>query len=174
MIETSLFVVFILIIILWFPYIMHATRHGAPYVGLEGEVLEQAIGLARIQPGETFYELGSGDGRVVIAAALRGANVYGIEIDSLRAWYSKVWIRLLRLNNAHIIQKNFFDVDLSNADIVFMYLLPKTNEKLEPKLAQELKPGTRVISIAFQFPDWKPIHIDPKGTIYGPIYVYQR
>lgn len=163
----------ILIFVLWLPYIMHSTKAGAPYVPLEPAVVSRVIKLAAIKPGETFCELGSGDGRIVIAAALQKAIAYGVEIVFFRVWYSRIWIHLLRLQkHASIIHQDIFEVDLSSANIVCLYLLQETNLKLQQKLDKELEKGTRVLSIAFHFPGWKPVAIDPRGPIYGPIYLY--
>lgn len=148
---------------------------GAPFVPTDPVFVERVMELATLKPGDVFYDLGSGDGRLVIAAALRGAIAYGIEIDFLRYWYSRSWIKLLRLDQtAKIIRENFFDINLSHADVVCLFLLQETNEKLEKKLEKELKPGTRVVSIAFRFPHWQPVKIDPIETAYGPIYLYSR
>lgn len=139
------------------------------------EAVERMISLAEIKKGDVFYELGSGDGRIVVAAALRGAKAYGVEIDRLRVWYSRLWVRLLRLSqNAQIIHQDFFKVNLSKADIICLFLLPETNEKLTKKFKKELKKGTKIISYAFPLRDWKPSYIDPLGGHFGPIYVYKR
>lgn len=162
------------IFLLYYPYAMATAKHGAPFVPMEPEVVGRVLQLTKLKEGEVFFELGSGDGRIVIAAAMRGAQAYGIEIDWLRVIYSRLWIAILRLgSHAQIIHQNFFEVNLADADVVCTYLLEETNEQLEPKLKQELKPGTRVVSVGFQFPNWIPDRIDPRGTIYGPIYLYQ-
>lgn len=163
----------LLIFLLYYPYAMRTYQHGAPFVPMEPQVVERVMQLAKLKEGEVFYELGSGDGRIVIAAAMRGAKAYGVEIDLLRVLYSRLWIAILRLGaHAQIIHRNFFEVDLSSADVVCSYTLEETNEKLGPKLIRELKPGARVVSVGFQFPNWIPDRIDPRGTIYGPIYLY--
>lgn len=150
------------------------TRFGAPFVPLEPDVVERVLNLTGVKKGDIFYDLGSGDGRLVIAAALRGAVAYGIEIDPIRAIYSKIWIFLFRLRGqATIIQKNIFDVDLSKADVITAYLLQETNNLLVEKLSREGKPGARIMGIAFYFPGWKPSAIDHRGPIYGPLYLYQ-
>jgi len=150
------------------------TKVGAPYVPLEPEIVEEVIKLAELKENDIFYDLGSGDGRIVIAAALRGVKkAYGIEIDSWRNFYSRLWLKLLRLKNAEIIKNNLFEVDLSRATVVSFYLLPETNDKLKEKLEKELKKETRVIAIAFPINGWEPIKIDPKGPTYGPIYLYE-
>ena len=152
----------------------NTTVFGAPWVPLEPHVVKRIFELVKIKPGEIFYDLGSGDGRMVIAAASQGAKAYGIEVDPWRVWYSRFCIFIFGLSGrAHIIQKNIFDVDLSNADVVTIYLLQETNNKLFPKLQKELKPGTRILSSAFNFPKWKPVTIDPTGPIYGPLHLYK-
>lgn len=149
------------------------TPDGAPFVPLEPEVVDRIMDMAKIQPREIFYDLGSGDGRLVIAAALRGAKAYGVEIDPFRVWYSRLCIFIFGLSTqAHIIQKSFLDVDLSKADIITTYLLQETNDKLYPKLIKEIRPNTRLVSAAFNFPKLKPVKIDPRGPIYGPLYLY--
>lgn len=163
------------ILLYWHSYIRQTTQFGAPFVPLEPDVVEHVMQLADIRPGQVFYELGSGDGRLVISAALRGATAYGVEIDKFRVIYSRLWIGLLRLSNrAKILHENIFQVNLSEANIVCMYLLQSTNEALQQKLLLELKPGTKIISVAFTFPGWKPKVVDPHGPIYGPIYLYER
>jgi tRNA A58 N-methylase Trm61 len=150
-------------------------KYGAPFFPLDSKVIGRIMNLADLKKGEIFYDLGSGDGRLVIAAALRGAKAYGIEIDRFRAWYSRLRISLLGLKDkATIIQKNFFEVDLSEADVITSYLLQKTNDRLIPKLNKEVKKGARVLGIAFSFSGWQPTKIDKRGTKYGPIYLYRR
>lgn len=174
MLETALFIIFVVLIFLWSPYIRKTTKHGAPFVGMDPDVVHRVMEIAEVKKGDTFYELGSGDGRLILAAAHRGAKVVGVEIDKLRVWYSRLWLKLFRMEKeAKILHQNIFDTDLSEATVVCLYLLPETNAKIEAKLKKELKPGTRVVSVAFTFPNWKPERVDPRGTIYGPIYLYR-
>lgn len=166
-------ILFFLLLLAYIPYTLRTGKHGAPFVPTEPEVVERVIRLAEVKTGDVFYELGSGDGRLVIAAALRGAKAIGIEMDLLRVLYSRLWIYLLRLNkNAQILYKNFYDVSLKDADVVCLFLLPETNLKLQDKLKKELNKGTRIVSVSFEFPNWQPVRIDPRGNIYGPIYLY--
>jgi predicted RNA methylase len=149
------------------------TPDGAPWVPLESFVIQHIMDMVKIKKGDIFYDLGSGDGRVVIAAALRGAKAYGVEIDPFRVWYSRICIFLFGLSGrAKIIQGDIFKVNLSNADIITTYLLQETNDKLFPKLDKELKEDTRIVSSAFNYPKLKPITINPDGPIYGPLYLY--
>lgn len=165
-----------LLLILGFIFYLWWTNRvkGAPYIPMEADVAGRIVKLAKIDSDDTFYDLGSGDGRLVIAAAMKGARSYGVELDKLRVWYSRIWIRLLRLSNkATIIHKDIFETNLSNATVVCTYLLQETNDRLQKKLQEELKPGTRVVSLAFSFKNWIPKKIDRKGNRYGPIYYYE-
>lgn len=153
----------------------------APYVPTKFIRIKKLLKKVPLKK-ETFYELGSGDGRVVIEAAKLGANAYGIEQSLLRVLYS----RFQSIKNAHFIHGDIFKQDLSNADIVFVFLLPKGVEKLEPKLKKELKKGAIVITQTFHFKNWKPykkILISDKNepnTLLGPnkiegdFYLYKR
>lgn len=172
MFEVFALIILVTILLFWVPYIMRTNKFGAPFVPMEPEVVNRVMELAEVKKDDVFYDLGSGDGRLVIAAALRGAKSFGVEIDQLRVLYSRIWLWLLRLKNAEIIQKNFFEVDLSKATVICLYLLPETNEKLREKLEKELKKETRVISVGFDVAGWEPVRIDPRGTVYGPIYLY--
>lgn len=149
-------------------------KSGAPFVPLPPDVAERVVNLAEVKKGDVFYDLGSGDGRLVIAAAMKGAQAFGFEINPWRVWYSKLWIKILRLPNVEIINKNIFDVDFSKANVITAYLLQETNDKLLVKMEKEIKKGTRIVGIAFNLKGWKPKKIDTRGPIYGPLYFYTR
>lgn len=140
---------------------------GAPWVPSPNETVRKMLLLAKVKPGEEVYDLGSGDGRVVITAAKEfGARSTGIEIDVFRASYSRLLIRLMGLGGkARVIWSSFYRVDLSAADVVTVYLLPQTNDKLTPKLERELRPTSRVVSHAFKF-DWPLLDSDEGAKIY--------
>ena len=141
----------------------------APYVPTKGSKVRQGLNLAGLKKGETFYELGSGDGRVVFAAAKMGAKSYGIEQSILRVLYSKFIARKKGLKNAHFIHGNIFKKDLSSANVVFIYLLPKGVQKLHPKLKKELKKGSRVITQDYHFKEWKPIKKEGNFWLYKQV-----
>lgn len=152
-----------------------AADSGAPYVPLEEDLVERLLQIAEVKPEDTVYDLGSGDGRVIIMAALRyGARGVGIEIDKLRYLYSKFRAFVLRVNDrVSFINDSFANVDVSEASVVTVFLLTETNDIIRETLERELKPGTRVVSAAFEFSDWKPVYVDHEHqTPYGPLYLY--
>jgi SAM-dependent methyltransferase len=129
-----------------------------PYVPTPDAIVQSMLKLAGVQKGDVVYDLGCGDGRIVIAAAkLYGAHGIGVDINPER-------IREARLNAkqagvegmVQFVEGDLFDADIKDASVVTLYLLPSINLKLRPKLMRDLKPGTRVVSHAFDMGDWKP------------------
>jgi len=108
--------------------------------------------LAKVGKEDVVYDLGSGDGTALIVAAKEfGAKAVGIEIDPLRALISTLMIRIIRVQGrVQIKRKNFFDVNISDATVVFVYLVPKALGRLLPKFKRELKKGTRIISYRYE------------------------
>ena len=172
-------IVFIVLVIGYFVYQYwkyKASDHGAPFVTMNSELVEIILHTAQVNEDDVVYDLGSGDGRIPITAALLfNCHAVGIEIDRLRYYYSLYQRFLLRLGNkVTFLHKDLFTVDLSSATVVVMYLLQETNEALTEKLLKELKPGTLIISGAFNFPTWQPIFVDhDHQTPFGPIYYYE-
>lgn len=128
-----------------------------PFVPTPQEVVDKMIELAGVKKGDVVYDLGSGDGRIVIAAAKKGARAVGFDVDGDLVKESRENIRKAGLEKlAEIKQQDILTVDLSPATVVTMYLLPDVNLKLKPNLLKQLKPGSRVVSHAFDMGDWKP------------------
>ncbi|MDH3445368.1 MAG: class I SAM-dependent methyltransferase [Deltaproteobacteria bacterium] len=128
-----------------------------PFVPTPHEVVDKMIELAGIKTGDTVYDLGSGDGRIVIAAAKKGARAVGFEIDGDLVNQSRANIQKAGVENAaEIRQQDILTVDLSPASVLTMYLLPDVNLKLRPNILSQLKPGSRVVSHAFDMGDWRP------------------
>ncbi len=133
-------------------------RINTPYVQTPQEVVSAMLQLAHVTSEDTVYDLGCGDGRIAITAARDyGAHAVGIDInpDRIRESIenaSKAGVSGL----TEFVQKDFFDADLSKATVIAMYLLPEVNRDLLPKLLGVLKPGTRIVSHAFDFGSWKP------------------
>jgi len=130
----------------------------APFVQTPLEVAKKMLDLSQVKPGEVLYDLGCGDGRLIILAAKDiGANSTGIELREDLVERAKTEIKRLNLESrVRVIQGNFFDVNISDADVVTLYLTSSANERLRPKLEAELRQGARVISHDFKVPGWKP------------------
>lgn len=128
----------------------------APYVPTNLNAIKKILKLAGTKKNKKFYELGSGDGRVVIEAAKMGADAVGLEQSWIRVLYSKYKAWKLKLKKAKFYHGNVFNKKYTDADIVYIYLLLKGVSKLEDKLKQELKKGSIVITQTYHFSNWKP------------------
>jgi len=134
----------------------------APFVASPLPVVRRMLVLAELKPGEILYDLGAGDGRAVIMAAQEfGARAVGIELREDLAKKALQTVYQLGLQDrVTILHSNLFDVDISPADVVFLYLTTSANEKVKPKLEAELKPGARVISHDYEIIGWKPLKVE--------------
>jgi cyclopropane fatty-acyl-phospholipid synthase-like methyltransferase len=141
---------------------------GAPWVPTSVRTVLKMLKMAETGPDDVVYDLGCGDGRIILAAVRRfDSRAVGIEIDPLRYIWSLLIITLLgHRDRIQVVYGDFFSKDLSQADVVTCYLLQSTNEKLESKLLRELKPGARVVSYTFTFPKMKLVVEDTKEEIY--------
>ena len=136
-----------------------------PFVPTPEKVVERMLELAKVGPKDVVYDLGSGDGRIVIAAAKKGARGVGIDIDPERIREARDNARRAGVTNrVEFLEGDLFDADIRGATVVTIYLLSGINMKLRPKLLAELKPGTRVVSHAFDMGDWKPEATAKVGT----------
>lgn len=141
----------------------------APYVPTKMGSIRKILKLAGVKRGKKFYELGSGDGRVVIAAAKLGTESYGIEQSWIRVLFSK-W-KAYRQNsaiaqNCQFHHGDIYKRDYQNADIIYIFLLQKGVNKLEDKLKKELKKGSIVITQTYHFPKWKPFRKEGDFWLY--------
>jgi hypothetical protein len=128
-----------------------------PYVPTPPEVVERMLDMASVTATDFVVDLGSGDGRIAIAAARRGARALGIDIDPVRIREAQDNARRAGVHErAHFRQQNLFETRISDATVLTMYLLTKVNLDLRPRILAELKPGTRVVSHAFDMGNWKP------------------
>jgi predicted RNA methylase len=130
--------------------------------------VHEMLRMAQVGPCDLVYDLGCGDGRMIITAARRyGARAVGIEIDPLRYLWCQMLITVLGLRDRiRVVYGDFFRQDLRAADVVTCFLLPDTNQKLEGKFKQELDPSTRVVSNTFIFPGLHPLRRDDKAKLY--------
>ena len=147
----------ILLLLLWQSSNLISAIFGAPPVMTEHEVIITALKLAKIKKGDIFYDLGCGNGQVLIEAAKMGAKATGFEISPYYYLLSK-W-RTAKYQNIKVRYQNIVQVDLSKAEVVYCYLLPKILKKLSPKFRRELEPGNRLISIGFPIKNLKKSRI---------------
>lgn len=129
----------------------------APYIPTKMDQIRKILKLAGVKKGRRFYELGSGDGRVVFTAAKLRADCFGIEQSWLRVLYSRYKAWGLGLKKAKFSHGNIFSRNYEDADVIYIYLLQKAVNRLEEKLKRELKKGSVVITQTYHFLNWKPV-----------------
>ncbi len=128
------------------------------FVPTPEEVVMEMLNTARVTQNDIVYDLGCGDGRIVITAAkVFGARGVGVDIDPVRIKESDANAQKIGVTDrVKFIERDLFKTDISEATVVFLYLLTELNIQLRPKLFKELKPGTRIVSHEFDMGDWKP------------------
>lgn len=148
----------------------------APYVNSPTKVVDRMLELAAIKPGETVYDLGCGDGRILIAAVEKfKAKAIGIEISPKVVAEARSRIKKAGVGDkAQVIQGDLLQTDLTGADVVTIYLATSFNEELRPRLEKFLKPGARVVSHDYAVPGWKATQVvEAEGRQKHLIYLYQ-
>lgn len=144
------------------------------YVPTPQTVVEAMLDLAKVTPNDVVYDLGCGDGRFVVTAAKKyGAKAVGIDIDPQRIAEARRNVDAAGVSDrVQIVEGDLFEADIRPATVVTLYLLSSLNEKLRPKLMRELRPGTRIVSHAFNMGDWQPeqsIEIDGRQAFLWTI-----
>ena len=138
-------------------FLQPALARDVPFVPTPERVVAKMLEVAKVGPRDVVYDLGSGDGRIVIAAAKKGARAVGIDIDPERIREARENARRAGVTKrVEFREGDLFKADFSDATVVTLYLLSGVNLKLRPKLLAELKPGTRIVSHGFDMGDWKP------------------
>jgi len=160
------------------PALAQNTPYGnrlSPYVASPTRVVDRMLELANIKPGETVYDLGCGDGRILIAAVEKyKARAIGVEISPKYAARAETSIKRAGIESqARVIQGDLLNVDLTGADVVTIYLESKLNEALRPRLERFLKPGARVVSHDYPIAGWKPLKVDTIPGQNHRIYLYE-
>lgn len=149
----------------------------APYVSSPQPIVVKMLEIARLKSGETLYDLGCGDGRILTTAAKDfGAKAVGVELSPALVKRARQMVETLGLQDqVKVIEGDLMNVDLSGADVVALYLLTEANEQLRPKLEKELKPGARVVSLEFRIKGWKPSRVEKVEAHRHPytIYLYE-
>jgi len=154
-----------------------AAENLAPYIPTPEIIVRRMLEAGHVKPGQMVYDLGSGDGRIVIMAAQDfGARAVGVEIQPDLCRKAEERIRSLGLaDRVKMIEDSALRVDLSPADVVTMYLLTSSNERLKPNLEKYLRPGARVVSNEFPIQGWKAAEVlmIKMGNAEHRIYVYE-
>jgi precorrin-6B methylase 2 len=162
------FAFIVLLFLVGLLWIVIPAFYGLPSTPTKPDRIRKALKLANLQPGETIYDLGAGDGRVLlIAAGEFDAKAVGIEIGPLQC--ALAYLRAAASGYASRIRiewGNYFKADLRQADVVFVYATSKEILQLASHLEKQMKPGSRVVSISADFPEWRPSIFDEQALIF--------
>lgn len=151
------FLIIVLIIIIFLIFNTLGFFTGAPFAPTPIKIINQALKLARVNKNDVVYDLGAGDGRLLISAAKGGARSVGWEMNPFLFIISLLRIKIGGVsNNANIHLGNFWNKNLKEATVIFVFILPEYMSKLETKLKKELKPGTKVVTHLARLPYKKP------------------
>ncbi len=163
----AIFGLFYLALMVYMFYTIYATVSGAPFVPSMKIRVEKMMELANLQPNDRAIDLGSGDGRITLAAAKYCQQSDGVEINPGLYWISKIRQKMQKVKNINFTRASLWNVNLSPYNVIFIYFIPHRMNKLAKKIRREMLPGSRVISNGFSFPDWPALKKDAN------IYVYE-
>lgn len=165
---TTFLLIIVAIAVIFVFWVIWTDIIGAGWEPTSKILVQKMLEIAEVNSEDVLYDLGSGDGRIIIEAARRyNANAVGIEADPLRYFWSKLMILLYGVNQkVKVIWGNFFNKDITTATVVTLFLSSKANQQLKTKLQNELKPGTRIVSYYWTFHGWDPVKEDRKDKIY--------
>lgn len=153
-------------------YFLFCDLVGVPFVGTKKQFLDEIFKEIKLKRKQTLVELGSGDGRVLIYASKKfGLKSIGYEINLILVCLSRILIYLSHAKTAKVLNKSFYNANIQNADIIFLFLMTKTIKKIFPKLEKEVKKGAIIISHGFKIPGFeknqvKVIKRDPFSTYF--------
>lgn len=170
MIFTAVLLFILLILFITFFFYYFFTFKDAPYVPSRNRDVLAMVDLAKVKMGEKAVDIGSGDGRIVIALAKAGAVAHGYEINPFLVILSFILIRKAGVQkNAFIHWQSIWKTNFSNFTLVTVYCLPKTMQKLEEKLQKELPKGARLLSNTFSFDNWQKVGQNEKIALYNKL-----
>ena len=153
----------IIFLFLLFATFAYAGLRGAPWVPTRYRDVERFLKLADIKVGDVVYDIGCGNGRMIIASAKKGAIGVGLEVSLFPYLLARINQLLNRKLNVKILFRDLWFVDLKNADVVYFFLMQDILPKLKIKLQKELKKGARVVAYVWPIPDWTPTKIDDEA-----------
>jgi SAM-dependent methyltransferase len=165
---TTLAVIVTLLLLFGGLWLVVPLASGLPWVPTREKRIRKALQLAGVRPGEVFYDLGAGDGRVLVMAAREfGARAIGIEISPVHCLIAWLRARLAGVGDRVVVRwGNFYQADLSDADVVFAYMTSGQAERLRPHLAARLRTGARVVSVSFDLEGWQPEQVDREDLVF--------
>ena len=144
-----------------------------PYDPTPHHIVAEMLKLGRVGAGDVVYDLGCGDGRIVIAAAKLGARSVCVDIDPQRIRESRANAERAGIaERIRFLNQDLFETDIGEATVITLFLWPSVNEKLRPKLWRELKPGTRVVSYIHSMGDWRPQEAVNVESARGPRKIF--
>lgn len=157
----------------FFVSLAYAASRGAPWVPTRKRDIARLLSLLNLKDGQKMYELGCGDGRVSIAVAKKtGAYVVGVELSFLHVVIANILAWMRGVKNMRFVWGDIYKQDFFDADAVYLFLMPRVNEKLRPKLERELKPGALVVSYVWPIAGWTPNVVD-EALLQPKMYVYE-
>ena len=158
----------IVVALLFFFWFFPVFFHGIPWQPTDMKRVRRMLEMAEVKPDEVVYDLGCGDGRIIICAAREfGARAVGVELNPWLYFLAlvRVWIRGLS-RRVKVIFGNLHQVDLKEADVVTIFLYSHVNDLLQEKFQRELKPGARIVSYVWVLKNWKPVAVDSEHDLY--------
>lgn len=167
------FLIFIILLfltvflLLLFIYTIYSIFKGAPYIPTSKGNIKKMIELAEPHKEQNLIDLGSGDGRILFSFAPYVNSCTGVELNHFLVLYSKLKAKFFRQNNVNFLRQDLWKIDLSKYDLVTLYFVPIRMEQLEKKILQEMKPGAKIISNHYKFPNL------PIVKESGSVYLYQ-
>ena len=168
MIILILYGIFLFLFLLGLLWIFIPALYGLPSRPTDPDRIRKALRSANLQPNELLYDLGAGDGRVLLIAAKEfGANAVGIEVGPIQC--ALIWLRIVGSGLGNKIQLkwgNYFKMDVSQADVVFIYATSREVQRLAPYLEKQMKSGSRLVSISADFPEWEPSAFDEPDLFF--------
>ena len=168
MIVLFLYGLFLFLFLLGLLWIFIPALYGLPSRPTDPDRIRKALKSANLQPNEILYDLGAGDGRVLLIAAQEfGAKTVGIEVGPVQC--ALIWLRIVGSGLGKKIQLkwgNYFKTDVSQADVVFIYATSREVQRLAPYLEKQMKRGSRLVSISADFPEWEPSAFDEPDLFF--------
>ena len=156
-----------IIVVMYFAYTLYAMWSAAPFVPMSKQTVENMLQILALTKDDIVIDLGSGDGRAVFAAAKQANAATGVEINPVLLYWSRFFQLVRKQKNVFFVRENLWAFDTSKATVIILFFIPGKMEALAHKLQSELKPGTRIASYGFRFPNWQP------ETEYDKIRLYR-